>query len=264
MPLSLMLWALFVVPLWMLLLSPLAHPDAPTVGFAAAAIGLTVAAYVADRRLGAPGPARFIWPERLRWLGFALLAGLGITILASDLGNVMNHIVGARIDEGAPPADPTSLVIKLAVFQTGLLLVVIGVAQRSLLAIHRPWVAIVITVLVSVLPTGTPIHTWPQWVLLVGLPAWLFRHTRSVALALVAYAPTIALPLVGLAGIAPGIPGFDLIEPGTHVFQPVWFDLLGAALVAAGVGPLLRDFEAIERDIEAVEPPADTPSGDDR
>lgn len=262
MPLSLLLWALFVVPLWIVLLLPLAHPDRPPWLFAAGVVVLTAAAWFADRRYGAPGPPRYLWPDRGRWLFFGLLAGLGITILASDLGNVGAHLARAPYAPPETPTDPTDLAIKGALLQAGLLLVVVGVAERTLLALHRPWVAIGITVLIAVMPTGTPVYLWPQWALLMGLPAWLFRHTRSMALALVAYAPSILLPLLDLTGFAPGIPGFDLVEPGAHVFQPVWFDLIGAALVAAGIGPLLGDFEAIEDEIEGVEPRDDAADRD--
>ncbi len=261
MPLSLMLWALFVVPLWMLLVAPLAHPDRPPLLFAGAVVALTAAAWIADRRFGAPGPVRYFWPARRRWLGFAALAGMGVTILASDVGNVASHLVQASTELREPPADPDGLAIKIAFFHAGLLLVTVAVAQRTLLALHRPWIAIGLAVLISVMPTPTPIHLWPQWILVVGLPAWLFRHTRSVALALVAYTPTIVLPLLRLTGVEIGIRGFDVLEPGSYVFQPVWFNVLGAALVAAGIGPLLRDFDAIQRLIDddgSDDPPDDS------
>ena len=257
MPLKLMLWALFVVPLWMLLVAPLAHPDRPALAFVGGVVVLTAAAFFADRRFGAPGPVRYVWPERRRWLGFAALAGIGITILASDVGNVASHLVNAPPDAPDPPDDPQGLALKAAFFHAGLLLVVVGVAQRTLMALHRPWIAIGLAVLVSVMPTPAPLHLWPQWILLVGLPAWLFRHSRAVTLALVAYLPTIVMPLFDGFGLSLGIPGFDLIEPGSHVFQPVWFNLVGAGLVAAGIGPLLRDFDAIQREIEGVEPPGE-------
>ena len=63
MPLSLMLWALFAVPLWALLLVLLSGAGAGGGGFALGVVVVTVAAFVADRRLGAPGPPRHIWPR---------------------------------------------------------------------------------------------------------------------------------------------------------------------------------------------------------
>lgn len=249
MPLSLMLWALFVVPLWALCASLPVQLGLPGGAVALGVLAATALAFAADRRFGAPGPPRHLWPERARWLAFALLAGLGITILASDLGNIGAHMSNARIEPPPPPESPWLAALDGAVFHAGLVLVIVGVAERTLLAIHRPWTAIGIAALLGALPS--PLYLWPQWALLIGLPAWLFRHTRSLALSLAAYAPTVVLPLVDLAGFGPGIPGFDVVEPDVHLFQPWWFDLLGGVLVALGVGPLLRDFEAIEREVEA-------------
>lgn len=248
MPLSLMLWALFVVPLWALLLLPVAEAGAANGGFALGVLVVTAAAFAADRRLGAPGPARHVWPDRARWLPLGLLAGLGMTILASDLGNIGTHLADVTVQPPEAPDDPRIAALNATAFHIGLLLVVVGVAERTLLAIHRPWTAIGLAALLGALPT--PLYLWPQWALLVGLPAWLFRHTRALSLALVAYAPTVLLPLLDLVGATPGVPGFDLVEPGAPVFQPIWFDLLGAALVAAGVAPLLADFEAERRALD--------------
>lgn len=258
MPLSLMLWALFAVPLWALLLVPLAGAGAENGGFALGVAIVTLAAFVADRRLGAPGPARRVWPDRPRWLLFGLVAGLGMTVLASDVGNVGTHLAGVGVRAPEPPSDPPMAALNAAAFHVGLLLVVVGVAQRTLLALHRPWTAIALAALLGALPT--PLYLWPQWGLLVGLPAWLFRHTRSLALALSAYAPTVILPVLDLFGVTPGVPGFDLVEPDAHVFQPVWFDLLGAALVALGVAPLLRDFD---REARALEEPGEPDRSDE-
>ena len=42
--------------------------------------------------------------------------------------------------------------------------------------------------------------------------------------------------------------GFDLKSADAVLFQPIWFDLLGAALVVAGVAPLLAAMVAARRD----------------
>ena len=45
-----------------------------------------------------------------------------------------------------------------------------------------------------------------------------------------------------MLGVEPGVPGFDVTAADEVLWQPVWFDVLGAVLLAAGVGPLLGAF----------------------
>lgn len=261
MPLSVMIWALFVVPLWMLfaqLPAALVSAEAPspsllTAGF----VGAMLLVFVLDRRFGSPGPARRLWPERPRTMLFALVAGLGVTILASELGNIGAHMadITAPTDDEAELGAPWEIAMVSTAFRLTLLLVVIGVSLRSLLAIHRPWTAVVLAALLGALPA--PLHLWPQLGLMMALPAWLFRHTRSMALALASYLAMLLLPLADVAGVSLGIRGFDVVDPDAFVFQPIWFNLVGAALVAAGVAPLLHIFEAEQAAIDDTSPADD-------
>lgn len=260
MPLAPFLWALFAVPVWLLVAqvpAALAGPEGPVgpllvAGFAAA----TVIIWLLDRRLGPPGPPRYGLPDRPVWLAYALVAGLGFTILASELGNVGAHLAGVPLSdpETAAPAPLTErwrALVALAL-HAGLLLVAVGVSGRTLLALHRPWTAIILTALTGAI--FAPFHLWPQFALLMGLPAWLFAHTRALALAAAGYLPVVLLSLLPLAGFALGVQGFDTFAHGPKPFQPVWFNLIGAVLVAAGVAPLIAAFEREADASDATEP----------
>lgn len=260
MPLTALLWALFVVPVWMVLArlpAGLAGEDAPTGPLLVAGIvAATVLVFFADRRFGTPGPPRYFLPDRVWWLAPALIGGLGFTIIASELGNVGAHLADVPLpDPQSEPVDDPLLTGVLSIaFRAGLVLVIVGVVERTLLAIQKPWTAIIVTALIGAIPA--PLHLWPQLALLMGFPAWLFCHTRSMALAVTGYLPMIAVPVLELAGISLGIQGFDTFDAGPKPFQPVWFNLLGAVLIAVGSGLLLRAFET-----EAALDALDAPSG---
>jgi hypothetical protein len=61
-----------------------------------------------------------------------------------------------------------------------------------------------------------------------------------------------------------GVPGFDQTDPAQVLFQPHWFNAAGVALLAAGVGLLIRAFEkrpfsqlVLAADARRPEPPSD-------
>ncbi|MCA9537792.1 MAG: hypothetical protein KC620_02820 [Myxococcales bacterium] len=250
MPIKTLLWALFALPLWGLLsVVPvqLGGKGAPAAWLLALGlVAATAALYAADKRLGPPGPPRYLWPLRGWWLLAAVLAGVGFTILGSEVGNVGLHLAGVDppvADPAAPLPEPRWL---LAVLIGGLhplclVLVAVGITERALLAFAGPWTAVLVTAFAAAL-------TWPgaqiaQAALLMGLPAWLFLRTRTLTLAIAAYLPTTLLSALDLYEVRVGVQGFDTFAAGVRPFQPIWFTLIGAALTAVGVGLLLRAFE---------------------
>lgn len=260
MPLAPLLWALCAVPVWLLVAqapAAIAGPDGPigpllVVGFVVA----TALTWRLDRRFGPPGPPRYGLPDRPVWLVYALIAGLGFTVLASELGNVGAHLADVPLRDpettSPPPLTEGWRALVALALHAGLLLVAVGVSGRALLAMHRPWTAIILTALIGAI--FAPFHLWPQFALLMGLPAWLFAHTRSLGLAAAGYLPFVLLPLLPLVGLEIGVQGFDTFAHGPEPFQPVWFNLVGAALVAAGVAPLIAAFEREARESDVPDP----------
>ncbi len=244
-----LLWALLLPPVWLTVaLAPGAliqgsAPQHTVLALLAGFIGATALALALDRRLGPPGLGPLVAPPVGWWVLPAALAGVGTTILGSELGNIML----TWSDKVA--ATPTPLPVTPPKWQLALLwslvnplcisLVLHGITQRVLMATHRPWAGLIGTLVVGAALVPGP---FLQWVAVLALPVWLYQHTRSLALTWAAFLPSAQGYLLGLVGLDPGIPGFDVVDPHQVVFQPIWFDLLGAACLAAGVFPFLRAF----------------------
>ena len=124
--------------------------------------------------------------------------------------------------------------------------VLVGVSQRALMRSLSPWVSICMIAVVGTF--GAPASNWAQLAFVAGLPAWIFARSGSVALAILAYLPTTAHPFMEYVGLQPGILGFDVVETQGRIAQPMWFNLLGAALIAIGIGPLLSAFAERQED----------------
>ncbi|MCA9561747.1 MAG: hypothetical protein H6704_21885 [Myxococcales bacterium] len=248
------IWAVLSMLVWATL--ALTPPAYAPVGWAASVLcaTLVVATWVVlqlDRRHPFPVPPR-IWRAPAPWmLGAAAVAGLGFTIFASELGNIVLSMQDAPL--AAPPPDAgrgvpwvNALVVGL-IHPVCLLLVAQGVVQRVLLlARFGPWIVVALTAVIASI--GDLFGVWPQRVFMLGLPAWLYLRSLSLGLALAAYLPGRLIAAALELGFRPGIPGFDLVAADAVLFQPIWFDLLGAALVVAGVAPLLAAMVAARRD----------------
>ncbi len=248
------IWAVLSMLVWATL--ALRPPALAPPGWAGAALGLscvvaTLIVLQLDRRHPFPVPPR-IWRAPAPWmLGAAAVAGVGFTIFASELGNIVLSLQDAPL--GAPPPDAgrgvpwvNALVVGL-IHPVCLLLVAQGVVQRVLLlARFGPWIVVALTAIIASI--GDLFGVWPQRVFMLGLPAWLYLRSLSLGLALAAYLPGRLIAAALELGFRPGIPGFDLVATDGVLFQPIWFDLLGALLVAAGVAPLLAAMVAARRD----------------
>ena len=248
MPLSIFLWALFVLPIWQLCIRiPVAFGGKANVVYTLLAgyvLG-TAVVMLLDRRYGPPVPKRRYSVPSPGWLFSALLAGMGFAILGSEIGNIGNDLAQMPIaieDPRRGDAPPWLVVILSSlVHPICFMMVVVGIAGRSILAIQRPWPAIIVTAFIGSI--GAPMHLMPQLALVTGLPAWLFARTRSILLTWFAYLPMGLLPLLELLGLSPGIEGFDAFEGDVRAFQPLWFNLLGAVLVVVGLFPILASLE---------------------
>lgn len=249
---EILLWA-FLMPIgWrMVALLPLsaARDDVPVTGVLAlgflAATGLVLAV---ERRLPFARALRPPPNARPGLLLPAMIAGTGTLILASEIGNVVASIWPPSLPEGEPlgAGDPSWMKVALTgavqPFTTALIFGV--VLTRALRPVHRRRTVFVVAGMLGALLTAPLPQFWPQQAILLGLCAWVYLHSGSALLALAAHAPVAAIGALHVLGLGPGIDGFDVVPEGAVVFQPVWFNLLGAAAVAVGCGALIRAFEA--------------------
>lgn len=250
-----LVWAISATPVWAVLaLLPAAllrDRSGLVVGWAliggmyAAALLVTLM----DRRIGHPVPPL---PVALRapasWMwGSAWLAGCGATVLSSELGNVALSLFGGDVipaeaaGAGVVAVIPTWQlgVVWGLLHPWGFVLVLCVMTHRRLMAFGHRGRALWITIGLGAMTLPGPLF---QVVALVAFPVWVFSWTRSMGVALVSYLPSALTYVLGLAGVVPGIDGFDVVRADEVLFQPVWFDLLGAALLAAGVFPFLRKY----------------------
>ncbi len=240
------IWAFGSVLLWQFtarvpaaLAPPMWVPQALTAGFILATIWITWL----DSRLF-PSPLIRTWSViKFRWAGCALLAGIGFSIIGSEFGNIGDGLVNDPVPlADAPPMVLTPLLSALlasVIYPICFIWILLGVSQRALLLWVSPWTTIL---MVSVLATlGSPIGRIGQLAFIMGLPAWIYIRTGSIGLAAIAYFPSNSMALLDYFNLKPGILGYDLVETEGRLMQPLWFNLLGAALMALGLGPLLQE-----------------------
>ena len=102
-------------------------------------------------------------------------AGLGFTILGSELGNIgqdMAEVPNAIRDPLTGDAPPWVVaLLSSVVHPLCFMLVVVGVAGRALMAIQRPWMAIVVTAMIGSI--GAPMYLMPQLAFVTDYPLGL-------------------------------------------------------------------------------------------
>ncbi|MEE2789650.1 MAG: hypothetical protein VX589_20085 [Myxococcota bacterium] len=186
-----------------------------------------------------------LWPSRPRWLAYGLMAGVGFTIVGSEIGNVGMKIVGNTIPytpQGGPePSVWMTALLGSIIHPICFGLIVFGVTLKTCLSWTKPWVAIGITCCLSAL--GAPIAQTAQLIFIAGLPAWLYVQTRSIGLAICAYLPASIMPLLDALALTPNIVGFDEVDPNRIMQQPIWFTLLGAGITIMSMWPLQSDLD---------------------
>ncbi|MCA9547418.1 MAG: hypothetical protein KC613_23605 [Myxococcales bacterium] len=249
MPLRPLLWGLLLPPVWLSFsLAPAAlvqgsWPQHMVLALLGGFMGATALALFLDRKMGPPGHGPLVAPPVWWWIAPAILAGLGTSILGSEAGNVMLTWSDSLAAAPEPlPVMPPKWQLALLwslVNPVCIALVLHGVTQRTLAGSYRPRTAMLGSIIAGAAVIPGP---FLQWAAILALPVWLYRHTRSLALALAAFLPSAQGYLLDLFGLGPGVPGFDVTRSDQVLFQPIWFDLLGAALLAVGVFPFLRAF----------------------
>lgn len=247
---SLILWAVFALPLWHILAAAPAGAVSKSAQGPVLALGFVVAtalAYQIDRRVVRIGGWRQ-WRIPRAWMaGAAFVAGCGAAILGSEVGNIVLSLSPALREPMASRLEVSPWVGALLwglVHPVCLTLMVNDVVHRTFRVVHKPRTAMLFTVFLGALTGG--LAFFPQWVAVLTLPAWLYRHSQAPLLSVVGFLPVGLSAALGSLGLDLGIDGFDVVAPDKVLWQPVWFDLLGAALVAAGVAPFLRAWAPID------------------
>ncbi len=259
MKLDLLLWALVLPFAWaalallpLMVVGPVAPHGLLCIGMA----GATCLAFVFERRTPLGQVLPLSWAVRSpAQIAAAFLAGAGANILGSELVNVALTVAPVIVSSDAAQAPgvgandpawmrvmlrgvvmPASTALLFGVLIARPMLVLLG-RRRALLAVAA-WGSLLVVQGVDV-PQALPRHA-----LLIGLATWAHTGSGSVWLPLAVFAPSGLVDGLMQVGIAPGIVGFDDMPAGEVAFQPIWFDLLGAALLAVGAGLLIRAFES--------------------
>ncbi|MBU1430273.1 hypothetical protein KKF91_06850 [Myxococcota bacterium] len=230
------LWAFLAPPLWSLLVWVIYLG----LGEGVASLPALVLGTLLILRINVPvNGIPQLRPVYWRLLLPALIAGIGVTMLASELGNIW-----ALLSPPEPlPEGPSITPPWIHAFEVGLLLPVsltaltCAVTFRSLAQIMIPQVALLLS---AAWMASWTADVWPQWFVFYLLPLWLYEKTGSLSLALAAFFPTTGLSALEFFGVQPGIPGFDVTIPNEIVWQPVWFDALGGLLLLVGMAPIIN------------------------
>ena len=197
--------------------------------------------YRLDKRIIQQATKRSWLTTPKSWILLALIAGIGFTIVGSELGNVGQKMTAANLPFKEPNVQTdsplTAVILGSVVYPITFILVLVGVSLRSLLTWINPWGAMVLTA--GLAAFGAPMSHVIQLAFVAALPIWLYARTGSLVLSIVSYLPATSLPLVNLLGWAPGIVGFDAVGTGLAQQQPVWFTLMGALAILAGLGRIL-------------------------
>lgn len=197
-----------------------------------------------DRRVGPEGRPR--WAPPAPWfLGAAFMAGCGATILVSELHNVLMAINEAAIIDRPRPEGAPATIALLSVAQPLCLVIVLqGVVQRALhAALPLRWAIGGAMIIGGVFGGGAFLRVAPVFL----LPAWLFAHSGRLTPSMAALLPAGMFTGLEALGLGLGVPGFDQVGVDAQ-WQPIWFNVLGGVLLAAGMAPLLRAFGPIEPD----------------
>lgn len=178
-----------------------------------------------------------------------LLTILGLQILFSEVDNIFrnlgplfrNNSMADLFSEAANPLEVIFLIVIAAPIYEELLfrgLFVFGF-EKNYGVRHAIWISAVLFGLMHIDPTVIdPLHI----IYTTGLGIFLalvFVKTRSLWPNIIGHAFNNGLPF--LIGFLPyRIPGFNTVEQGKALTQPIWFDVLGFLLVISGLFLLLR------------------------
>ncbi len=176
------------------------------------------------------------------------VACCGITILASELGNVLHWIKPI-------PKEYIDFMNELfaqdfwgVLFTIGIVAPVVeelifrGVILDGLQIRYGAKTAVIVS---SLLFGLTHLIPWAivNAFLLGFFFAWLRLKTGSLRLCMIAHAMYNSVPLMLSKYVSVQIPGFKSTPGETAVFQPWWFDLMGAVLLLLGIGGMNALYE---------------------
>jgi membrane protease YdiL (CAAX protease family) len=171
------------------------------------------------------------------------VAACGITILASELGNVLHWIKPI-------PKEYIDFMNQLfaqnfwgVLFTIGIVAPVVeellfrGVILDGIQLRYGTKTAVIVS---SFLFGLTHLVPWAilNAFLLGFFFAWLKLKTGSLRLCIIAHSLYNSIPLILSKYVPMQIPGFNNTPGETAVFQPWWFDLMGAVLLILGIGGL--------------------------
>lgn len=240
-----------------------ADPHSPVFAFFTNTVGFALGTWFALSRLKATWRELFTTRHASPVVYAVMIVALiGTVMVQSEISNVAQWI-------HEPPAYLRALFTSLAdlgkhPIAAPLILVVVapvteelffrGLILRRLLAVRPAQQAIWASALLFMLFHLNP-WQFPVALALGLLLAWVYARTRSLELCIVSHAFINAAGLLS-RGLPFQIPGYNLEhQPGTVVFQPWWFDLLGAAALVLGVYYLARVLPAMPPRPIASEPP---------
>lgn len=176
------------------------------------------------------------------------VAACGITILASELGNVLHWIKPI-------PREYIDFMNQLfaqnfwgVLFTIGIVAPVIeellfrGVILDGIQLRYGAKTAVIVS---SFLFGLTHLIPWAivNAFLLGFFFAWLKLKTGSLRLCIIAHSLYNSIPLILSKYVPMQIPGFNSTPSETAVFQPWWFDLMGAVLLILGIAGLNALYE---------------------
>ena len=222
-----------------------ATSDRPVLSATLSPLAGLAAAFYADRRV-APKAKPLSWalPSGVVVL-LGGLAAVGAFILASELNNIADSLAPPAPPQPgeAPTVDPWVVVGVVGISLLTISVVFNGIIGRHLLGRLKTSAFVpALGIWASMMASGVG-HPVSLVAPLFALGAWIFARTRSTLAALVTALPLPVMLALSALGWEPGIDGFDVLSPDRVLYQPVWFDLLGAALLAGGVAGLIYWFD---------------------
>lgn len=187
---------------------------------------------------------------RARAIAPVIFCALGLAILSNELGNLLNSLQPispeyTKMFDNLMSQNLFGLLFAVAVIAPVTEeLIFRGVIQDGLQLTYRTQIAILTSAILFGLVHGLP------WLILnaflLGLFfSWLKLKTGSLGPGMLAHAVYNAVPFVLTKEFNIEIPGLKALE-GTTAFQPLWLDLLGLALLTAGILGILAAFKPQE------------------
>ena len=183
----------------------------------------------------------FIGP-RFQWILLLPLAvaSFGVTILASELGNILHSIYPI-------PREYTDFVNQLfeqnfwgVLFTIGVVAPIVeellfrGVILDGLQIRYNLKIAVIVSSLLFGVTHLLP-HAVVNAFLLGFFFAWIKLKTGSLRLCILAHALYNSVPLILSRYYPVQVPGFNATPGDVVVFQPWWLDAIGAAVLVLGI-----------------------------